>query len=213
MSDIYILIIILIILILLFFILANYFKDKKIMKIGAKGEKIIAKILKRYSIIRGYKVINDIYLPLYEETTQIDHILIGNFGVLVVETKNLHGEIYGNPSEKNWSQFIGTKKHKFYNPIFQNKTHIDNIRYIFNKENIYNINIDGVVVFTGNKIVLNIPKNKMVYRLKEFKKLLKKDRYENNNGVDIQKIYDSIIKYKVTDSKKISAHKRNVNKN
>ncbi|MEG2429973.1 MAG: nuclease-related domain-containing protein, partial [Oscillospiraceae bacterium] len=129
--------------------LAHFIKMQRAKKIGKDGEKIVAKMLKKYAGIRSFKVLNDVYLPLYDKTTQIDHILIGFFGILVVETKNLSGEIYGDPRKKEWLHIMGKKnqkKHNFYNPIMQNQTHIDCIRHILSQENIYKTNIESIVV-------------------------------------------------------------------
>ena len=57
-----------------------------------KGERVVAGILRRYACRYHGKVINDLYLPLYDQTTQIDHILIAPFGMIVVETKNYKGK-------------------------------------------------------------------------------------------------------------------------
>ncbi|MDF2567480.1 MAG: nuclease [Oscillospiraceae bacterium] len=189
-----------------------YLKNKHIIKLGIKGEKKVMKILKPYAAIRGYKVLNDIYLPLYDQTTQVDHILIGYFGLIVIETKNYRGEIYGDPKANDWIHIMGNERHNLYNPLKQNQTHIDCIRHIFSKEKLYNINIESLVVFSGKKIVLNIPKGLPVIKLKKLKSHLKKAEYQKDKDVDVNKIYDTLVKYQVTDSKLISKHNKNVKK-
>lgn len=193
-----------------------FIKKKKVeknrLKIGKAGEKLVSKKLRKYSLLRGYKVIDDIYLPIYDKTTQIDHILVGTFGILVVETKNLTGQVYGNGFDENWSQFIGDKKHKFYNPIKQNQGHINAIRSIFQKENIYKVNIESAVVFPAKKIELYTQKELPVYHLKQLMKMLRTEKYETNNSVDIERICNVLNHYKVEDKKALSNHNKNVKK-
>lgn len=186
-------------------------KQKRIKKIGIAGEKKVQKKLDFFCILKDYKVINDIYLPLYDKTTQIDHILIGRFGVIIIETKNYSGDIYGDFKKQNWTQIIGNDKNKLYNPIMQNQTHIDNIRNIFNKENIYNVNVDGLVVFPATNVNLFVPKKLNVIKLRKLKKVLNKTRYIDK-GVDIDKVYNAIIKYQVNDKQLLNNHNKNVKK-
>lgn len=182
----------------------------KIRKLGKDGEKKVAGILKRFAGIRSYKVLNDVYLPLYDKTTQIDHILIGFFGILVVETKNMKGEIYGDPKKKDWSHIVGGKKRTFYNPLMQNQTHIDCIRHWLGKEGVYNVTIETAVVFTNSKLDLYVPNRLPIFRLKSFKKFLHQSRFEKDANFDVDKITSAIIKNQVTDKALISQHNKNV---
>lgn len=78
-------------------------------KLGIEGEKRVAAKLRKFAGIRSFKVMNDLYLPLYDKTTQIDHILIGFFGLIVVETKNIGGEVYGEPKKKRLAAYYGKR--------------------------------------------------------------------------------------------------------
>lgn len=194
-----------------------FFKNLKIKKIGKDGERRVAKALQKYALIRSYKVINDIYLPLYDKTTQIDHILIGFFGMIVVETKNLSGEIYGDPKKKEWLHIKGVdkkgaggKKHTLYNPLMQNQTHIDCIRHLLGKEKIYNMNIESLIVFPSKKVNLFVPNKLPIVTLKQLKKYIRHHRFDKDNNVDVEQIYNVIMKYKVTDRALISKHNKNV---
>lgn len=193
-----------------------FIKKQKNIKIGKEGEKRVASALKKYAGIRSYKVINDIYLPLYDKTTQVDHILIGFFGILVVETKNVSGEVYGDPKKKDWLHIMGKKekqrKHNLYNPLLQNQTHIDCIRHLLGQENIYNINIESLIVFSSKKVQLFIPKKLPVITFKKLKKYIRHPRFEKDNDIDVPKLYDALMKYKVTDKKLLSEHNSNVKK-
>lgn len=187
-------------------------KKQKSTRIGKNGEKKVLKVLKKFGRFYNVKILGDVYLPLYDETTQIDHILIAPFGVMVIETKNWAGDIYGDPSEDKWLQVVGDDRNHHYNPLKQNKTHLDNLRHVFKKENIYRVNVEGVVVFTNGRSNLYCPRGVPVMKLKQFKKLLKQPAYEADNKVDVEKVYNAIVKNQVTDKKKIAQHEKNVQK-
>ena len=192
-------------------VLLVFLHKRKTDKIGVKGEKKVAKILKPWALMRSYKVINGLYLPLYDGTTEIDHIVIGFFGMIVIETKNMSGEIYGDVKSKDWTHIMGDKKHKMYNPVMQNQAHIDCIRHCFAKEKIYNINIDNVVVFANNKAQLFLQKgDATIIKIKQLKKLLKKAKYEKDKDIDVDRLYNALMKYRVTDKSLIARHKDDV---
>lgn len=187
------------------------FHKKRTERIGVKGEKKVAKKLGPWAMIRNYKVINGLYLPLYDKTTEIDHVVIGFFGIIVIETKNMGGEIYGDVKSKEWTHIMGEQKHKLYNPVMQNQAHIDCIRHCLAKEKIYNINIDNVVVFANNKVQLYLQRgDATILKLKQLKKLLRKDRYEKDRDVDVDKLYNALMKYRVTDKALIARHDADV---
>ncbi|MBM6921721.1 NERD domain-containing protein [Phocea massiliensis] len=179
-------------------------------KLGIDGEKKVAAKLKRFASIRSFKVINDLYLPLYDKTTQVDHVLIGFFGLLVIETKNIGGEVYGEPRKKDWLHIMGKSRYKLYNPLMQNQTHVDCIRHLLGKENIYNVPIESLVVFTNRKVELFIPKKLPIISFNRLNKFLHQERFSKDNNIDVDKIYHALLKYQITDKKVISQHVKNV---
>ena len=91
---------------------------------GKRGEKRVYNILSK-SLPDGFIVLNDIYLPLSDgATTQIDHIVVSQYGVFVVETKNYSGWIFANARDDEWTQVIYRRKSRFQNPLRQNYRHI-----------------------------------------------------------------------------------------
>lgn len=90
---------------------------------GFIGEKVIAYVLKRLDPTK-YKTINDVMVETDTGTSQIDHVIISNYGIFVVETKNYSGWIFGDDHSQYWTQVIYKNKAKFYNPVRQNQGHI-----------------------------------------------------------------------------------------
>lgn len=116
-------------------------------RIGARGERAVAGRL-RDGLPEEYRILNDTYLPLPDgTTTQINHIVICQYGIFVVETKTYSGWIFGNENSAKWTQTIYHCKHSFQNPIRQNYRHIcalsDNLK-------IPRDYFRSVVAFTGD---------------------------------------------------------------
>lgn len=117
---------------------------------GRFAENRTAEALEKLAMDSGAHVMNNVRLPLYEKTCEIDHLVIGRFGVLVVETKGMSGIISGNG--KQLVQNIGPHTYTLYNPQYQNKTHIDNVSYHLRKGNFRNVPVIGVVVFAADDV-------------------------------------------------------------
>ena len=91
------------------------------MRQGRNGERYIAKLLQE--LPEGYNCLHDLLLKYEGYTVQIDHVVISEYGVFVIETKNFRGTIYGSAEIKRWVQINKGKKRRFYSPIIQNNRH------------------------------------------------------------------------------------------
>lgn len=112
------------------------------------GEAAVRKLLVQHCRESTAYVMNDVTLPYADGSTQIDHILFTQNGILVIETKHYSGWIFANEFQKSWTQVIFKVKSRFQNPILQNNKHVNAVRMLLDflpKEQ-----IQGVVVFTGD---------------------------------------------------------------
>lgn len=106
------------------------------------------------------RIVTNVYLPTENGTTELDVVFISEMGIYVLESKNYSGWIYGNINHKFWTSVIYKSKHKFYNPIWQNKTHIKALKSVIDEED-----IKSIIVFSerctlkeisvGNHVVIN----------------------------------------------------------
>ncbi len=159
----------LVILILLFisFLIWSLFSSK--IK-GVIGEKTISLILSQLDKSK-FKVLNNILLKSNGHTSQIDHVVISDYGVFVLETKNYKGWIFGNENSEYWTQVIYNNKVRFYNPIKQNLGHISALKKCLLE--FPNIEYKSIIVFTVNadiKTTTNtdvIYSNQLISRIKE----------------------------------------------
>lgn len=135
------------VLLLILYISVHFSKGKRK---GRAAERKVAKQLKKMGKGDHIRIINNAYLPLYNKACEVDHLVFGRFGVLVVETKGISGKVTG--SGKNLTHNIGSKTHKFYNPQLQNKTHIDNVIHHLKKGGFDTTPVNGAVVFTAKDV-------------------------------------------------------------
>lgn len=99
---------------------------------GLNGEYQTSNVLQK---TKGYhKTILNCYLPNGKgKMTEIDLVFLHQTGVYVLESKNYSGWIFGREEDKNWTQtFPNGKKQSFYNPIKQNRTHVNALRNFLN---------------------------------------------------------------------------------
>jgi hypothetical protein len=84
-----------------------------------------------------YRLMTNLYLPKKDgSTTEIDLLMLSETGLYVFESKNYSGWIFGDEKTKNWMQILPNKqKEPFYNPIWQNKTHITALKSALAIEN------------------------------------------------------------------------------
>lgn len=101
---------------------------------GAAGEYETSMALEK---VKGKKrFIFNAYIPKRngKGSTETDIILIHEKGILVIENKNYQGWIYGRGDKYQWTHVLPGRKFSFYNPIFQNESHIGNLKGFLGKE-------------------------------------------------------------------------------
>jgi len=88
---------------------------------GRAGEAAVSAVLRA----RFTHTADDLLLRFGDgRYSQIDHLALTPHGILVLESKNLGGLLYGDPDQPYWTQVIGPQRHTFYNPLKQNGTHV-----------------------------------------------------------------------------------------
>ena len=95
--------------------------------LGKYGESLTEVELKKSAIfgMEG-KILRNLYVPKDNgETTEIDVLFICPKGILVIESKNYSGWIFGNEDDAQWTATLPNgDRNRFYNPIKQNQIHI-----------------------------------------------------------------------------------------
>ena len=134
---------------------------------GKRGEKLTENELKLVQLLgRKGKVLRNIYIPKDNgETSEVDLVFITQKGIFVFESKNYSGWIFGDEKEQYWMAMLPNKeKHRFYNPIKQNQTHIKWLgKYLGNE-----IPLFSIIVFSERcelkKVNVDNPEIKVIKR-------------------------------------------------
>ena len=148
--------------------------------LGDFGEKRVSSFLEDLDC-EDYRVFNDLLIRDGKYTTQVDHIIISRYGVFVLETKNVHGKVYGGGNAEFWKQYLPdlgykrfgfTQEHQLRNPIWQNEGHIKTLlRLVFDND----VPVYGIVVFP-NDADLMITAEKPVLHMRDVVPFIKQYR-------------------------------------
>lgn len=126
-------------------------KTSRKLKRGEEGEQLVSLTLDKDSSFR--RLINNLVLLGDNNIShQIDHILIRENGIFVIETKNHFGRITGLEDDSYWKKIYPykgkIKTETFHNPLKQNQSHIRIIKRILGKD----YPIYCFVVFVRNNV-------------------------------------------------------------
>ncbi|ADQ41114.1 NERD domain protein [Caldicellulosiruptor acetigenus I77R1B] len=176
---------------------------------GALGEKSVSFFLARLDP-KKYKVLNNLLIKVGSKTVQIDHVVVSNYGVFVVETKNYQGWIYGSEFDEYWTQVIYKRKEKFYNPVRQNYGHIQALKEILKE--FENLKFVSIIVFTTKAELKVKAKTDVIYTVKLLKTIKK---YNQECLTDEQRdaIYEKLKSANIGDRKNMREHVRSVREN
>lgn len=141
---------------LLTFVFGYLFGRRRKKHEEIQGEGAVRRALVKYCKNSTAHALNNVTLKYKDGTTQIDHVLITQNGILIIETKHYSGWLFANENHKHWTQVIFKVKGKFQNPIIQNKKHVNAIQQLL--DFIPKELIQSLVVFTGDaKFKTDIP--------------------------------------------------------
>ena len=179
---------------------------------GIIGEKKVSTLLK---LLKGneYYTYNDIYIETSRGTSQIDHIVVSQFGIFVIETKSYKGIISGSFKSDKWTQNIWGNKYSMPNPIRQNKAHIYALKSIL--PNYTQSNCISIVAFSSSaslyitsdeeteviyiREILSTVKSykNIVFSSEQVEEICNAIYWANTTDKDIRKSHKNIVQQKV----------------
>ena len=147
---------------------------------GAMGEARVRRLLAAMLEKNRYTILNDVIIPSHGGTTQIDHVVISQFGVFVIGTEFRRGWISGAEFQDRWKQHRFNRITRFQNPLHQNYLQVQALARLLQ---LPESRFHSVVVFVGHggfkkgmspKVV---PAEKLIpYMRKRAEKLLTADQ-------------------------------------
>ena len=173
---------------------------------GILGEQTVKGILEKLPQNK-YLVLNDILIRNSSGTHQIDHIVLSNYGIFVIETKNYMGIIRGSEQNENWLQFIKGKKYYFYNPIRQNYDHVKTLSELLKIEEKYFI----PVVCLSNNCEFKVNTKKIVVQMDYLEKEIL-NHTDITNDFNLYELAGKILINNLTDKKAKEDHAKEIMK-
>ena len=124
---------------------------------GFAGEMMVHISAKIHLDKDKYHVLRNVTLPTVDGTTQIDHIIVSEYGVFVIETKNMRGWIFGGAQQKAWTQKIFKYTKKFQNPLHQSYKQLETLKSLLelNDQQIFSL----VVFVVSSTFKTEMPDN------------------------------------------------------
>jgi len=115
---------------------------------GWWGEYQVRTLMRRRLSPEVYREFHNVTIrDEFGETTQIDHVYVSPFGVLVIETKHMGHWIFGSSRDPMWTQQIFRHRTRFQNPLRQNHRHI---KVLESRLGLPADVFKSVIVFTGD---------------------------------------------------------------
>ena len=178
---------------------------------GSIGE---AKVNTRLNFIgKEYIVLKDILIKSSNGyTSQIDELVLSEYGLFVIETKNYKGWIFGNEKAENWTQVIYKEKHTFRNPIKQNWSHIYALKSLLS--DYPNIKYHPIVVFSGNATLKSIESSIPVIYSNKLNSTIRKLSFEKCLSIDeVNKIQTILESSELKERNARKEHIKNIKQN
>ena len=181
---------------------------------GNYGEFLVFSYLERLD--GDHKLLTNLYIPKKDgSTTEVDLVMISESGIYVFESKNFSGWIFGDESNNNWTQILPRgRKSLFFNPIWQNKGHINALKSVLSLDK--GLMYKSYVVFsercTLKKITVTSPDVRVIKK-DALLNTIKQDIGVSNKLFSIQdvnRLYSKLKAYSRADEDIRSSHVKNV---
>ena len=110
---------------------------------GLLGEWKVRRLLRRHRV----EAMHDVLLPRADGAgwTQVDHLVRLPDRILVLETKNLGGRLFGAERDDRWTQRFGRRSFQILNPLQQNALHLAAVRAAAGRD----VRLEGMVLLVG----------------------------------------------------------------
>lgn len=154
-----------------------------------------------------YITLSDILIKDENGTHQIDHVVISQSGIFVIEVKNYYGLIKGSEHSSFWTQYLGKNKYQFLNPIHQNYGHIEALSNLLDipKEEFISI------ICFSNQARLSIQCNTTIVNIDSLFEAVKKIHIQYRN-YDIEKVKNTLLNNNICNKKTRREHIKNIKK-
>lgn len=185
-----------------FYILYRYLRVNRFNPRGKGAEKHTRKVMQRYAVLHNYRTLSDLTFSLEGELIPVENVLVGYFGVLLVNTCGARGGYYGKVEDPEWiflpeDDVEAGERESMPNPLYELNKAIRALRMEFADKKIYKVGIERAVVIsnTSKKTAVYVTQEDLVFRKKELKGYLNRVKFDQDAGVAVDKVADAILEY------------------
>lgn len=151
--TVFVIVIVIFLMTLMVLRLKRVFSLKKKIEDVAEGAGYMNSLL--ITLCGRKNVLKNIYLPVSGSSAmklcKSDYIVVNPGGVIVITVKAMKGYIE-NPMRGDWRQFYGDRAVQFENPFEKNATNMRAVNNILKSENMLDIPIKSIIVFTSSDV-------------------------------------------------------------
>lgn len=177
------------------FSLALYLYRSSFFRKGEYGKHFVSKTLKRHASPRGMTVLSDVSLNNGSETVHFDHVLIGYFGVLFIQSIQGAGAFWGDGKQDTWAFSDEKSKTKllFKNPFEEMTAKLNVFRSVLAQNKQYKVPVESAVVIVTlgdapRMYLSNIKDGDTILLDSQLSAFLRDERFEKDNGVDVEAV-------------------------
>lgn len=158
---------------------------------GERGEELVTAEIERVMRKDDYLFTN-VEIPFKGKRTECDNIIINNFGVFIIETKNYSGSLSGNENDDKWVERKHFEEKRVKNPIKQVRRQIDILSKLL-KNNGLRAWIYGYAILIDNNSPVN---SKYIISLDDIDRVIHtqgKNKLTNEQVEKISEIIKSLV--------------------
>lgn len=176
--------------------------------IGSSGEKKVNAIIN--SLGEDYILLPDLMIRNSRgATSQIDHVVLSEYGIFVIETKTYSGWIFGNENAENWKKITKRNRYSFRNPVKQNWGHVYTLKEILKQFS--SCKYYPIVVFAGTAELKDITSKVPVIYAADLKSTI--ENYSSTKCLskdEVLQIQDILESARITDKDAGKEHVKSV---
>ncbi len=151
--------------------------------------------LRAFARSNGFRLIEPATLCSKGKEAKLDAIVVGYFGVIGVIALGYNGEIYGDAGQSEWVQILPNKTRiNFPNPITEAVGGVRVVRDALFEAGQKKVPVEIHCVFTYPNVQVAVPRSVGVLEIGAWKTLLKKERYLDDTGLDLDVVEQAIRK-------------------
>jgi hypothetical protein len=161
---------------------------------GYLGELEVRMIIGGNKPNKNRYVINNITFHDGDKSAQIDHMIIDRSGIILIETKNRTGKIFGKEQDLNWTVVFsyGKKRATMFNPIKQNLGHVNSVKKIIGND----VPIHSLIVFSKKADIREISSQTTPVIYANSIKQYLKDYSLNDKAISEEKVVELYERFK-----------------